>query len=147
MHLQHIVLIRYSKLICHSVLLFILYQRSGIKVTSSQSSEFEATAVSPEEIQDPHVTAIDEEAHGDDSYQFQEVHVKPKASAKLSQDLAPVRGSVYCLPSPVDDKTCILLHDALKILFNQTLGWVDKNCEGVSRIIQLVYNQKPSDYT
>ena len=49
--------------------------------------------------------------------------------------LAPMRGSVYCLPSPIDDKTCILLHDALKILFNQTLGWAERDCEGVSCVL------------
>ena len=53
-------------------------------------------------------------------------------SSRIVHDLAPMREAVYCLPSPLDDETCILLHDTLKILFNQTLGWVDEGCEGVS---------------
>ena len=53
----------------------------------------------------------------------------------ILDDLAPMRGSVYCLSSPIDDKTCILLHDALKILFNQTLGWAERDCEGVSCVL------------
>ena len=100
----------------------------GIKVTSSQGS----ATISPDEVRDPHMAIVDEGPPGDHSHQFQDVHVKSKVSARLVQDLAPVRGAVYCLSSPVDDKACILLHDTLKILFNQTLGWVDKDCEGVS---------------
>ena len=61
------------------------------------------------------------------------VRSKKDSSIKL-RDLAPMRETVYCLPSPINDKICLLLHDALKILFNQTLGWADKDCEGVSRL-------------
>lgn len=56
-------------------------------------------------------------------------------SSRIVQYLAPMRETVYCLPSVVDDKRCILLHDALKILFNQTLGWVDKEYERVSHTL------------
>ena len=99
-----------------------------IKVTSSQSSELRGT-VSAEEVGDPSVADPDEIPPSDES---EEVPVRSKISAKLLPDVAPARGDVYCLPSPVDDKACILLHDTLKILFNQTLGWVDEDCEGVS---------------
>ena len=53
-------------------------------------------------------------------------------SSRITQELAPLRENSYCLPSPLDDKTCVLLNDALKIVFNQTLDWADKDCEGVS---------------
>ena len=59
-------------------------------------------------------------------------------SSRIFQYLAPIRETLYCLPSVVDDKRCVLLHDTLKILFNQTLGWVDKDCEGVSHTLSQV---------
>ena len=96
-----------------------------VKVTSAQSGNLRST-VSADEVRDPPMPGLGE---NDESG---EVHVRSKVSAKLLQDLAPVRGAVYCLPSPIDDKACVLLHDTLKILFNQTLGWVNEDCEGVS---------------
>ena len=59
--------------------------------------------------------------------------------SRIVQYLAPIRETVYCLPSVVDDKRCVLLHDALKILFNQTLGWMDKECEGVRHTLSQVH--------
>ena len=97
-------------------------------MTNSQSSELRGT-VSAEEVRDPSMTDLDEVPPSDE---LEEVPVRSKVSTKLLPDLAPARGDVYCLPSPVDDKACILLHDTLKILFNQTLGWVDEDCEEVS---------------
>lgn len=101
---------------------------SVIKVTISQGSDLSGT-VSAEEAGDPPMADLDEIPPSDEP---EEVPVRSKVSAKLLQNLAPTREGVYCLPSPVDDKACILLHDTLKILFNQTLGWVNEDCEEVS---------------
>lgn len=101
---------------------------SVIKVTISQGSDLSGT-VSAEEAGDPPMADLDEIPPSDES---EEVPVRSKVSTKLLQNIAPTREGVYCLPSPVDDKTCVLLHDTLKILFNQTLGWVDEDCEEVS---------------
>ena len=98
-------------------------------MTSSSSSDLRGT-ISAEEASYPPIADLDEVPSDDES---EEVPVKSKISAKLLQDLAPARGAVYCLPSPIDDKACTLLHDALKILFNQTLGWVNEDCEEVSQ--------------
>ena len=57
---------------------------------------------------------------------------KPKAKgSKLLQMLAPERDDVYCLSVALDNKKCLLLNEALKIVFNQTLNWGEE-CEGVS---------------
>ena len=102
-------------------------------MTGSHSSDLRGT-VSAKEVRDPPVADLDEIPPDD------EAPVKSKVGAKLLQDLAPVRGDIYCLPSPVDDKACVLLHDTLKILFNQTLGWVNEDCEEVS---QHYWNMEP----
>lgn len=107
---------------------------ASIEATNSQSSEFTDSAC-PDEVIDQHkATVEDSKPSADSSQQPQSVRSK-KTSSKLLQDLAPLRESIHCLPTFVDDKTCTLLHDALKILFNQTLGWVDKDCEGVSYFV------------
>lgn len=108
-------------------MLFALHVCVHIKVTSSQNSEPRATP-SADEISERDMATVGEMQLHNES---QEAYVRSKLCAKL-QDLAPVREAVVCLPSPVDDRTCILLHDALKILFNQTLGWVGEECQEVS---------------
>jgi hypothetical protein len=102
-----------------------------IKVTSLQSSDLGDTASAKEASDLPMADLHLDKVPADDG--SEEVPVKSKVSAKLFRDLAPARGAVYCLPSPIDDKACILLHDALKILFNQTLGWVNEDCEEVGQ--------------
>ena len=84
--------------------------------------------------------SIAKQALGEDLLAGNSQSVRSKnISSRIVQYLAPIRETVYCLPSVVDDKRCVLLHDALKILFNQTLGWVDKDCEGVSHILSKVH--------
>ena len=87
-------------------------------------------------VGDPHCDGGLGEASVTDGELEERQSVRSKlVCSTVLDDLAPMRGSVYCLSSPIDDKACILLHDALKILFNQTLGWAERDCEGVSCVL------------
>lgn len=102
-----------------------------VQDTELQSSVLKENALS-DEVNNPQMETVDDEtSQTDDLLQFQAVRSK-NASSRICQTLAPMRQAVYCLPSPLQEKTHTLLHDALKILFNQTLDWADKDCEGVS---------------
>ena len=50
-----------------------------------------------------------------------------KKEAKFLSGLAPLRDSVCCVSTPVTDEQCIVLCDALKIVFNQTLHWREED--------------------
>lgn len=86
-------------------------------------------------------SSFTKQALGDELFAGNSQSVRSKnMSSRIVHYLAPIRETVHCLPSLVDDKRCVLLHDALKILFNQTLGWVDKECEGVSHTLSQVHD-------
>ena len=95
-------------------------------------------STNPDKVKDlPEETVGQETSPSNNS----ELFVRSKIiSSRMLQALGPVRETTYCLHSPLDDKTCILLNDALKILFNQTLDWADKDCEEVSALYPVLVN-------
>ena len=123
----------------------ILFGPSGQKIAVSEALHDQKVGQAPQGLVDDSVGVVEDNTHGggrlgeasvadEELEECQSVRSKLVCSTEL-EELVPMRGSVYCLPSPIDDKACIILHDALKILFNQTLGWAERDCEGVSCVL------------